>query len=133
MKLLHTPILFSLCALLVSCGGGSDPEPTCSSESVLMITAMWNSNGTVARNVQGKVGVPLTARPVVTGIPPSCLGKESFVQAETLPEGLSLDTATGVISGTPRKANSTSVPGYVKLKLPGYTDITILTNISISS
>ena len=128
-----------LALVLASCGGGGDgggPQ-RCSAETVLVITTSWNSNGTVDKTVQGNLGVALTATPTVTGIPPSCQGQQTFAVNSPiqLPAGLFLNTATGVISGTPTQAISIAGPsccgGVVTMQLPGYQPIEVLGIITV--
>jgi Putative Ig domain len=131
------PALLTL--VLASCGGSGDgggPD-RCSAETVLVINTSWNSNGSVDKTVQGKLGVPLVATPTVSGIPPSCAGKQTFAvnTGISLPAGLSLNTATGVISGTPTQTVSIAGPsccgGLVTMQLPGYAPIEVLGIITI--
>ena len=139
-----TPRLLPLSAallvlLLASCGGGGDDgaPPRCSAETVLVISTSWNSNGSIAQTVEGNLGVPLVATPTITGIPPSCQGQQTFAVNSTvgLPAGLSLNTATGVISGTPTQAISIAGPsccgGLITMHLPGYQPIEVLGIITI--
>jgi hypothetical protein len=122
------------CALVASCGGGGSSTPaTCSSSAAFSVTAEWNSNGSVGSTVVGKLGVPLTATPVLTGVPASCVASESFSLHADLPAGLSLDSKTGVISGTPTQAISTGAPMIVTLDLPGYNSVNILSIITITN
>lgn len=55
-------------------------------------------------DVHGQVGVPLTATPAVTGR----TGTPTFAASGPLPAGLSLDPATGTISGTPTAAGTST-------------------------
>ena len=124
---------------LVSCGGGGDGglPPRCSTETVLVISTTWSSNGTVDKTVQGNVGVPLVATPTISGIPPSCQGQQTFAVNSPiqLPAGLMLNTATGVIFGTPTQAISIAGPGccggVVTMQLPGYQPIEVLGIITV--
>ncbi|HJV80662.1 putative Ig domain-containing protein [Noviherbaspirillum sp.] len=125
--------LFSAVAALTlaACGGENGLIP-CSTETPLSITAQWNTNGQLAADVRGKVNVPLTATPVLSGVPATCAGKGEFVQDAALPSGLLLDRRTGVISGTPIKDIAFNAGSLVSIRLPGYNDTPILSKITIS-
>lgn len=127
-------LVLPMTAMLASCGGGSDPVP-CSSLTVLSITAVWNSNGTLAETLEGKVGVPLSAKPVITGVPDSCVAGEHFTTTAppSLPAGLLLNAQTGEVTGTPTQALSTGATGMVQLALPGYDAVPILNIADISA
>jgi hypothetical protein len=53
-----------------------------------------------------------------------------------MPDGLSLNSSTGAISGTPTKAMSIAGPsccgGLVTISLPGYKDVQVLGILSIA-
>jgi hypothetical protein len=128
--------------VLASCGGGGDGgggggPSRCSAETVLVVSTSWNSNGSIDKTVHGNLGVPLVATPTINGIPPSCQGKQTFAvnSGISLPGGLSLNTATGVISGTPTQAISIAGPsccgGLVTMQLPGYAPIEVLGILTI--
>ena len=124
-------LLSAVIALLAACGSSDGPS-ACSS-STLVITSSWTSNGvTTTDTLAGQVGVALIATPTIIGIPASCLGQETFGGNAALPAGLSLNTTTGVISGTPTLASGVGANGLVKLQLPGYGDVNILNIINIS-
>ena len=111
-------LMVILISLLTACGSSDDPS-ACSTQSIV-ITTSWGSNGGVNTNVNGQVGIALTATPIITGIPASCQGQETFSSNVTLPTGLTLNSTQGVISGTPTQAVSIGANGIVKLSLPGY-------------
>lgn len=136
---------------LAACGGGGD-EP-CSTQSTLFIGFSYQS-------MQFGAATPASHAPVVTGLPASCVGKVSFSAApqasisgipNVWPSTLSLDTQTGIISGTlafqpgvcqingVNVANSTNpaCPGGilngrsyydVSMHIPGYKPVTYSTS-----
>jgi hypothetical protein len=132
--MLRAIMIGGIIVMLAGCGGGGgNSESACSSQVSLNITVQWNSNGSIANTVSGKVGTPLTATPIVTGIPASCVGQESYsTGAPGLPAGLTLNAHTGVISGTPTQGIGIGGSGLVSLKLPGYSQIGILDIINIA-
>lgn len=134
--------MFAAAALLVACGGGggSDDPPPCSSATALSLTLAWASNGVPSGSwVEGKVGQPLVADPVITGLPASCAGKVSFALGpnalpsgpSALPPGLSLDAATGRISGTATQPLGISGPSFT-IQAQGYSPAKFIFNISIT-
>jgi hypothetical protein len=131
---MRTSIVILASLVLAGCGGGGSNQPVaCSTQTTLVISTTWNSNGTNGSSVSGKVGVPLTATPTITGIPATCLGKETFAVGNSLslPRGLTLDATTGVISGTPTQAISIGANGLVQMQLPGYNKVDLLAIITI--
>lgn len=126
-------LLFVL--ILSACGSGGDT--TSLTDISQSITSSWNSNGTISSNVSGKVGVPLVATPTIAGIPLSAKGQETFAvnSGTSLPTGLTLNTTTGVITGTPTQAISMAGPslsgGLVKMQLPGYRPVVVLGIITV--
>lgn len=126
--------MFSAVAVLTlaACGGGESGLIPCSTDAPLNIAALWNTNGQIATDVRGKVNVPLSATPVLSGVPATCVGKGEFVQDAALPSGLLLDRRSGVISGTPIKDIAFNAGSLVSIRLPGYSDTPILSKITIS-
>lgn len=120
----------AIALMLGACGGETGWIP-CSTESSVSISAQWNTNGLVAADVQGKMNVPLTATPILSGVPASCVGKGEFIQRLALPAGLQMDTQTGIISGTPIKNIGFNVNGMISIRLPGYSDMPVLSKITI--
>lgn len=124
--------LLPLISLFMIIGCAVEEESACSSESSIVVTSAWEIDNTTSINIEGQVGVPLTATPVLTGVPTSCAGKGSFsYNVGQLPAGLSFNEASGVISGTPTQAISIGATGLVTLNLPGYPSVQILNNITI--
>lgn len=129
----------SVVAGMIACGGGGDDE-ACSDAKGLSLSLTWKSNGVLTGNeVKGKVGQPLVADPVITGLPTSCAGKTSYaLSPNTLPSGpsalapgLSLDPRTGRISGTPTQPFGLSGPWFY-VQPQGYTEAKFIFNISIA-
>lgn len=118
--------------VLTACGGGSKTSDTsCSTASSFSVYISWNINGIVypGQRISGKIGVPLVATPVITGIPSSCQGKETYTKgSSTFPAGLSLNPFTGVVSGTPTDMGG---PSFITLTVPGYSSITVLQSFDI--
>jgi hypothetical protein len=133
----------AILVLLSDCGGGGGGEPPlnpCTAiTSALLISKVWNSNGVTSQIVSGKVGVPLKATPTITTNPPVSEACNALVTFNTnpsrpLPAGLSLDSKTGIISGTPTEAiDSGGVPAYVTIVFPGFRPTDVLTGIRISN
>lgn len=124
-------LIGAVVSMLAACGGGGSWS-ACSGQNAAALKVYWTSNGQVANTVTGKVNVPLTATPTITGIPASCVGQEFFTLNMALPAGLELNPHTGAISGTPTKSITfTRDSGIVMFGLPGYDGGPILTKIDI--
>lgn len=124
--------------VLSACGGGDG----CSSQETISLTTAWTVTGGTASNagggktdLKGTVGVPFSATPKHTGIPASCAGEMLYRQASfrPLPDGITLNEKTGVISGT-AKAFVPSGTGVLQnfpqsypiyFSLPGYSELQI--------
>jgi hypothetical protein len=120
---------------LVACGGGSESD-ACSTATSLSITGTTYPTGTIV----AKIGVP-TAKytPALVGIPASCQAGARYqltsFQIHRAPAGISLDPATGTVSGTPTVLSATApLPGSstvltdgfsIELKLPGYSAMSL--------
>jgi hypothetical protein len=123
---------------LAGCGGGSDND-ACASASFRIDTTWTVTGGTyqgslgISNTVIGRVGVPLTARPVHTGIPAACVGRGTYGLRNTspLPAGLSLNPATGEVSGTPTATGAAGGLGVVFLSFPGFGEAPVLSQIRI--
>lgn len=127
---------FGAAMVLTACGGGSKTsDASCSTLPSFSVYISWNINGVVypGKSISGKIGVPLVATPVITGIPSSCQGKETYAKGSSaFPAGLSLNTSTGVVSGTPTGTSGyVSAPSFINLILPGYSSIAVLQSFDI--
>lgn len=132
-------------AMLSSCGGGGSDGPACNSVGIVPITTIWavtggeyNPPAYTNQVLVGRVGVPLTARPVHTGVLPQCVGKGVYSlgsAAQPLPAGLALNAATGEISGTPTVMGDINggdaFTGAVRLSFPGVTSLPVLARLVV--
>ena len=132
-------------AMLASCGGGGSDGDACNAVGVNPITTTWAVTGGeynppryAGQIVVGRVGVALSARPVHANMLPSCVGKGVYSlgsDAAPLPAGLSLNAATGEISGTPTAMGDTNAGaapvGAVRLTFPGLTSLPVLTRLAV--
>ena len=132
---------------LSSCGGGSDGVEEACAAGAFAVTTTWTVVGgsynpppILDQTVQGRVGVALSAKPVHTGIPSSCVGKGTYTLGSDmfpLPSGLSLNATTGEMSGLPTAVGSTSGggtdTGAVRLSFPGFSSIRVLARVDVKS
>jgi len=117
---LSTPIVFLL-VLFQGCGGGSNTTIVAPSNLVYPQTS-----------IAGTVGAAIaTDAPTVTGT------VDSYNVSPALPAGLSLNTSTGVISGTPTAASSQTTYTVVAANSAGSTStkiqLTVVSNIPAPS
>jgi hypothetical protein len=111
--LVSTTTLTAL-AFLTACGGG-EANDRCADSTNLFLSFSWTVNGVSNQStVQGRVGQPLVADPVINGLPASCTGKVTYrIVPDLLPPGLALDTKSGRISGTATQAkHAQSLSGF---------------------
>lgn len=112
-------------ALVTSgCGGGGGDDGPCGGAGTLSISIGYDVNGRIygARDsIVVNRSLPITAKPVAVGLPAACASKLSWrvrSNAGSLPSGLALDEATGLVSGTATTGRSfgltatASVQGY---------------------
>src|SRR3974390_309899 len=117
---LSTPIVFLL-VLFQGCGGGRNTTIVAPSNLVYPQTS-----------IAGTVGAAIaTDAPTVTGT------VDSYNVSPALPAGLSLNTSTGVISGTPTAASSQTTYTVVAANSAGSTStkiqLTVVSNIPAPS
>lgn len=112
--------------MTAACGGGGGDD-RCSDSTTLFLSLSWTVNGVANQSIiQGRVGQPLVADPVLTGLPASCVGKVAYSlpAANVLAPGITLDSSTGRISGTATQAKSTDTTitiqpqGYFEKSFP---------------
>lgn len=127
-----TAITAACAALLVACGGGGDER--CADSTNLFLSVSWTVNGAVNQSiVQGRVGQPLVADPVISGLPASCVGSVAYrILPNLLAPGLTLDTNTGRISGTATQTkNLQSLSGFT-IQPAGYFESSFPFRITIT-
>lgn len=111
-------------ALALSGCGGGDGLP-CGGTSQLNIDVTYQVNGILVdptRLVLLNRGEPVVATPRVVGLPSACADavRWTYAARTVVPPGLSFDTATGVISGTPTSLSVFDVD--LKLRIDGYVN-----------
>ena len=125
--------ILAVIALLAACGG-SNGDDRCSDSTNLFLSVSWTVNGFVNQSViQGRVGQPLGADPVISGLPASCVGKVAYrLLPDVLAQGLTLDAGTGRISGTATLAkDSQSLSGFT-IQPEGYFESSFPFRITIT-
>jgi hypothetical protein len=120
-------------ALLAACGGGGD-EGRCASNPDLFLSVSWTVNGVANQSiVQGRVGQPLVADPVISGLPASCAGKVAYrLVPDLLAPGLAFDAATGRISGTATQVKNTQSLSGLTVQPAGYFEASFPVRVTIT-
>ena len=105
-----------VCAGLTACGGGDSASNDCSGgKNVYTNLPFVNA---ALESYVGKAITPQT--PSTPGIPASCMGSTHYsVASGQLPPGITLDSRTGTIAGTPTQAGIFSY--QIQLTLDGFT------------
>jgi hypothetical protein len=83
--------------LLAACGGGGGGSggSACADGDI-------RANFSYPNGLQGNIGTPASSVPAVSGVPTSCSDSTRFaLSTGSLPPGMSLDSRTGVVAGTP--------------------------------
>ncbi len=120
IKTLKTIVISTSAVIIVACGGGgSDPVPT---PTPITGCAGASYTPTISYNaIAPTVGVAVNAAPI-SAVPSACAGSVSYsIASGALPAGLSLNTSTGVISGTPTSAQTANFA--VSMTVTGYSAV----------
>jgi hypothetical protein len=96
---------------LMACGGGGDSAPDLCGGSDLRIAPVYEVGGKTYSGTQTIFlikGAALDARLVLQGLPGACQGRTTIAAKVVgdLPAGLTLEAATGRITGTPTMGSS---------------------------
>lgn len=134
-RLASTASLLAALTALTACGGGADePDLPCGGTLPLAIAVVYEVNGTlleVASTIVQPRGVPVLATPRIVGLPSACAGKARItVSADTTtsPNGITLDRATGVMSGTATLRGIFDL--QLRIEVDGY-DFPVWQNINV--
>lgn len=106
-----------------ACGGGSDDGGPCGGSGNLSVALAYEVNGQVVDPsvISLRVGTPVMAIPKAVGLPAACNAdaRWTFRQTSTrVPEGLSFNNVTGVVSGTPTATGFLTLT--MDLRVEGY-------------
>jgi len=120
-------------ALIAACGGGSGDD-RCSESANLFLSVSWTVNGVVNQSiVQGRVGQALVADPVISGLPPSCIGRVTYrLLPDVLATGLTLNASKGRISGTATQPKDSQSLAGLTIQPEGYFESSFPFRISIT-
>lgn len=141
MAIKAASIALLACLLAAGCGGGSDSAPASGASpcaASYSFTPVWSINGSLPlfQRLDARVGEPFAASVTLRDLaPPACAGLQSFSLGPgiTLPQGLSLDTRTGSISGTPTEVREIAGVSIVNVNFPGFaTGTTVLTTLAVA-
>jgi len=110
-------------ALLSACGGGGGDGGPCGGAGDLRVSLAYEVNGVLVDPtlISLRIGTPVTAIPKAVGLPAACepAARWTFRQTSTrTPAGLSFDTVTGVVSGTPTASGTLLLT--MSLRVDGY-------------
>ena len=133
LRTIAAMVTLASAALVAACGGGSGDD-RCSESTNLFLSVSWTVNGVVNQSIiQGRVGQPLVADPVISGLPATCIGRVTYrLLPDVLAPGLTLNASTGRISGTATQPkDSQSLSGFT-IQPEGYFESSFPFRISIT-
>lgn len=129
----RTFLVSSLAALGAAACGGHGSSSTCSYQPIYPTYHYIVNGSDVGMKISATRGVAITATFYVTNIPSNCQSQLGFSlkNGYTLPAGLSIDSSTGNISGTPTVTVTKDV--VVIMEIPGYSNEEFTVRLDVSN